>query len=151
MDREIEMIDELHSNKEHFLARVQQELKRAQRYLCFVSYINIDTAKYNKTGEVENTSSNTEFYRKLRKLLRKSLRQTDIISGFNKGNICILLVETHKDGANKVGNRLHETIKYLLHEMFNSPLNWKVNISSGSFPDNENTPNSFYNRINSIL
>ncbi len=151
MDCEIEMIDELHVNKDNFLARVRQELKRAQRYLNFVSYINIDTTKYSKTSEAENTNPNSEFYRKLRKLLRKSLRQTDIISGFNKGNICILLIETHKDGANKVGDRLQETIKYFLHEMFNSPLNWKVNISLGSFPDDENTPNSFYDRINSSL
>ena len=151
MDQKFEALDNLHCNNDYFLSRVQQELKRSQRYLSFVSYINIDTTRFNKSGEIENTSPNNEVYIKLRKLIISSLRQTDIISGFNNGKICLLLVETQKDGADKVKQRLQESIKYFLHEMFNSPLNWRVDMNIGSFPDDENTPTSFYEIINSTI
>lgn len=147
MESKIETLDKLHNNKDFFLSRVQQELIRAQRYLSFVSYINIDTTRLNKNGEIENTNPNNEIYIKLRKLIRGSLRQTDLISGFNNGKICLILVETQKDGAEKVGVRLQESIKYYLHKMFNSPLNWRVDMKIGGFPDDNNTPNSFLKTI----
>jgi GGDEF domain-containing protein len=151
MDNKLKILDELHANKEYFLSRVQQELKRAQRYLSFISYIRIDTSRLSKSGEINHLGPNNDVHNKLRSLIRKSLRQTDIISGFNDGKICLLLVETHKDGAEKVKERLQESIKYFLHEMFNSPVNWKVDFKIGSFPDGSSSPNSFYKIINSAL
>lgn len=149
MEPENDIMDELNTKKDFFLSRVMQELKRAQRYLSFVSYINIDASRFNKASEIDSTSANIEIYRKLRMFLHSSLRQTDIISGFHDGKINILLIETHKEGAGIVRNRLQESIKYFLHEMFNSPMNWRVEIHHGSFPDDENTPNIFYERIES--
>jgi len=149
MEPENDIMDELNTKKDFFLSRVRQELNRAQRYLSFVSYINIDASRFNKASEIDSTSSNIEIYRKLKKLLSSSLRQTDIISGFHDGKISILLIETHMEGAGIVRNRLQESIKYFLHEMFNSPMNWRVDIYHGSFPDDENTPNIFYERIES--
>lgn len=147
MDRETEILDEMHIEKKHFLSRVQQELKRAQRYLSFISFIKIDTNRFSKGEEIESDELNSEIYLKIRKLVRKTIRQTDIISGFNKGKICVLLIETQKNDADIVKNRLQESIKYFLHEMFDSPMNWRVDIHLGSFPDDKNTPNSFYDSI----
>ncbi|MCD6163445.1 MAG: diguanylate cyclase [candidate division Zixibacteria bacterium] len=151
MDRETEILDELYKERDNFLSRVQQELKRAQRYLSFISFIKIDTTRFNKTGDIEIPNLNSETSRRMKTLLRKTIRQTDIISGFNDGKICILLVETQKDGADIVKNRIQESIKYFLHEMFDSPMNWRVDIRLGSFPDNKSTPNSFYDSIRTSL
>lgn len=151
MDQDIKIQDELNSKPGNFLARVKQELKRAQRYLNFVSYINIDTKNLGLAEEVSEQNHNLEIFTKLRKHIRDSIRQTDLISGFNNGRISLLLIETNKDGVAIVRNRLQESIKYFLHEVVESPMNWKVNIRTGSFPDDEHTPKSFYEKMQSAL
>jgi PleD family two-component response regulator len=151
MDRDLEILDKIYNEPDNFLSRVYQELKRAQRYLNFVSYAIIDAQKLEVNGNGPGHNNNTELFDKLRIHIRNSIRQTDIVSGFNKGKLSVLLVETNKDGAGTVKNRLQESIKYFLHEAVESPLNWKVNIDTGSFPDNGNTPNSFYDFINKTL
>ena len=151
MGSDLEVMDEICDKPDYFLSRVNQELKRAQRYLSFVSYLNIDTQKLGSNEEPVINMQNPDLLNKLRKHIRKAVRQTDLISGFNNGKLSVLLVETNKEGAEIVKNRLRDSIKYFLHEIVESPMNWKVNIDSGSFPGNESTPNSFYDRINAML
>ncbi len=151
MDKETRLIDRIYSAPENFLSRVSQELKRAQRYLSFVSYLNIDTKHLGVNEDSSNGGISLEVYDKIRQHIRNSIRQTDIVSGFQDGRVSVLLVETNKPGAEIVRNRLQQSIKYYLHEIVESPMNWKVNIKTGSFPDDEHTPNSFYQKINSTL
>ncbi|NLI16121.1 MAG: diguanylate cyclase [candidate division Zixibacteria bacterium] len=150
MDLEIEILDRLYNSTENFMSRTSQELKRAQRYLDFLSYLIVDTS-HLKNIEFDNSRSGNDFYRKLRHHIRISIRQTDIISGFNKGKICILLVDTPAEGATAVERRLQESIRYFLHEIINSPKNWKVEIVSNCFPTDNATPSSVLDNIRSAL
>jgi len=151
MDQEQELLDNIYSQRENFLSRANQELLRAQRYLNFLSFVNIDTRNLNITDENVTHNPNIEIYRKLKLHIRNSIRQTDVISGFKNGNICVLLVETNKEGVDIVKGRLDESIKYFLHEVAESEKNWRVTMTSGSFPDIDHTPNIFYGKINKAL
>jgi GGDEF domain-containing protein len=151
MTSDSEILDKVYNVNESFLARANQELLRAQRYLNFVSYAMIDTSHLAKTGEIEGLNPSTEFYKKLRKHIRVSLRQTDLISGFKDGRICVLLIETSGDGIKVVTERLQESIRYFLHELIKSPKNWRVEIHTGSFPSNDATPNTFLQKIKTDL
>ena len=151
MNQERETLDELYSRRDNFLSRANQELLRAQRYLNFLSFVSIDTKNLHGDNDENEGGANIEIYRKLKRHIRDSIRQTDVISGFNKGNICILLVETNKEGVSIVTDRLQESIKYFLHEVVESALNWRITLTSGSFPDVDHTPNSFYEKLNSVL
>jgi len=151
MDKEVEILDEVYNTRDNFLARVGQELKRAQRYLNFLSYIDIDATRLNKKEDVDISRTDSEFYRRIKKHIRSCIRQTDIMSGFSNGRICLLLVDTPRKGAEVVKQRLQQSIKYFLHEKVRSPLSWRTVIESGSFPDDEMSPNSFYEKVNSFL
>jgi diguanylate cyclase (GGDEF)-like protein len=150
MDLEIEILDKLYNSNDNFISRASQELKRAQRYLDFLSYLSIDMSHLNDV-EFESSHSGNDFYRKLRRHIRTSVRQTDILSGFNNGKICILLLDTPGEGAMIVGNRLQDSIRYFLHEVINSPKNWKVEIKSNCFPTDTATPASVLDDIRSLL
>ncbi|MCP4583400.1 MAG: diguanylate cyclase [candidate division Zixibacteria bacterium] len=151
MSQELKPLDKIYSQRDNFLSRANQELLRAQRYLNFLSFVSIDTKNLHAAGENKSSNPNIEIYRKLKRHIRDSIRQTDIISGFNNGNICILLVETNKEGVSIVKERLDESIKYFLHEVAESALNWRVTMTSGSFPDIDHTPNTFYGKLNKVL
>ena len=147
----MKILDDLYSQPENFLSRVSQELKRAQRYLNFVSYINIDTSRMNVTDNLPVNGQNLELFDKLRQHIRKTIRQTDIISGFVNGKISLLLIETNKNGAEIVKQRLQDSIKYFLHEIVEAPHNWRISLYAGSFPDDEHTPNSFFDKLSTAL
>lgn len=151
MDNDMKILDDLYSQPENFLSRVSQELKRAQRYLNFVSYINIDTSRMNVTDNLPVNGQNLELFDKLRQHIRKTIRQTDIISGFVNGKISLLLIETNKNGAEIVKQRLQDSIKYFLHEIVEAPHNWRISLYAGSFPDDEHTPNSFFDKLSTAL
>lgn len=148
MDQDFERLDEIYSDQGNFVLRARQELQRAQRYLNFISFLKIDASRLAKNGEIEDDGPNSEIYRKLKLHLRESLRQTDVLSGFKEGIICVLLIETDKSGAQEVKKRLNENIRYFLHQLVQSPLNWRVDINSGSYPDDKATPNSFLDSLN---
>jgi len=150
MDLEIEILDKLYNSSENFISRANQELRRAQRYLDFISYLSVDTSHLDN-NELGDTRAGNDFYRKLRRHIRTSIRQTDIISGFNNGKICILLVDTSGEGASIVSDRLQENIRYFLHEIINSPKNWKVEIKSACFPTDSATPADVLKDIRAIL
>jgi GGDEF domain-containing protein len=150
MDLEIEILDRLYSVNENFIARTSQELRRAQRYLDFVSFLSVD-ASHIKESELNETNPNGEFYRKLRRHIRNAIRQTDVISGFSKGKICVLLVDTPGEGVKSVSDRLQESIRYFLHEIINSPRHWRVEIHSDSFPGDGSTANTFLSKIRAFL
>lgn len=151
MNKEIETLDEIYSQRVNFLSRANQELLRAQRYLNFLSFVRIDTKALNSGTDIKNGSPDIEAYRKLKQHIRSSIRQTNIISGFNQGTICVLLIEANKDGVDLVKDRLQESIRYFLREVFDSAVNWRVTISSGSFPNIDSTPNSFYEKLDIAL
>jgi diguanylate cyclase (GGDEF)-like protein len=151
MNNEIDTLDEIYSQRANFLSRTRQELLRAQRYLNFLSFVRIDTKTLNAAHDSKTANPDIEVYRKLKHHIRSSIRQTDIISGFNAGTICVLLIEANKEGVELVKDRLQESLRYFLHEVFDSAMNWRVSISTGSFPDVDNTPNSFYAKLDAAL
>jgi len=144
-------LDEIYSQRINFLSRANQELLRAQRYLNFLSFVRIDTKALNSGNDFIDGSPGIGAYRKLKQHIRSSIRQTDIISGFNNGTICVLLIEANQEGVDLVKDRLQESIKYFLREVFDSAMNWRVTLSTGSFPDIDSTPNSFYEKLNTAL
>jgi hypothetical protein len=150
MDLDTEILDKLNDSNDNFIARASQELKRAQRYLDFISCLSVDASHLDE-DDFRDANFESEFYRKLRRHIRKSIRQTDIISGFSNGKVCVLLIDTPTDGAGMVSQRLQESIRYFIHEIINSPKNWKVDIKSASFPGNNLTPNSLLSEIRAIL
>lgn len=137
---DIEILDAIYENGENFLARASQELKRAQRYLSFVSYLTVECQNSISFGD-------RKLCENLRKYIRGNIRQTDIISGFHNGKLCLLLIETGYDGAEIVGRRLEETIKMFMQESPGVSPKWRIKISGGSFPDGQASPNDVLIRL----
>ena len=77
--------------------------------------------------EVENIQTNKHHSQALAYLLRKRVRVCDFIGWFGE-NICLLLTDTHKEGAHILAKSLsHETIPKeisLNYKVFTYPSHW---------------------------
>jgi GGDEF domain-containing protein len=117
-----------------FKARAQEELRRAKRYATFVSIVSMDLSNIDAVSDIEKYDNYDEFISSFRKLIKGSIRETDLLSISNRRRIFILLVDTPKDGASALIKRLKNTIKYFLADNIRSPLNWRIPMKEYCFP-----------------
>jgi GGDEF domain-containing protein len=127
-------MDKLYSDLMTFKARVQEELRRAKRYATFVSMVSMDLSRVEGAGDIDNYKSYDDFIMSLRKLLRGSIRESDILSISEKHRVLILLMDTPREGALALVDRLAKTLRYFMANNIKSPLNWRVPMKEYSFP-----------------
>jgi GGDEF domain-containing protein len=106
--------EDLYRPHQMFGLRAKEELKRAERYADFLSLVVIDITsliKFARKYGVQDLASPNELPGNLESVIRKSVRETDIVSGFEKNRLGLLLFETPIDGANCLVQRLGAEIK----------------------------------------
>jgi GGDEF domain-containing protein len=134
--------ESMYNNLEIFKARATEEIKRARRYPTFISLLLLDVSHVNSSGEIENFSDLNQFYISLRDLVKKSVRETDLISSNGSGKIAILLIETPREGALAFSERLKKSVRYFLCNNTRSPVNWRVPTKESYFPGSTEEDNS---------
>ena len=140
----------MQGTNEYFKNRVKEEIHRVKRYPSFVSLLSLDLSHINTDDEIENFESLEQFYAALKQLISHSVRETDLISDIHNGKISILLIETPKEGASILLDRLKKSLKYFLCNNTKSPANWRVPSSEASFPDQNNDESGFISAISDI-
>ena len=127
--------DGIYSDPLAFKARALEEISRAKRYATFVSMVSVDLSHADIQDEIENYSSYDDFMASLRKLVKASIRETDLVSDYDRHKISILLLDTAKEGASSLADRLRKLIRYFMCSNIKSPINWRVPIKEYYFPD----------------
>ena len=150
VSRPNKIFDNIYSNSALFKARAIEEIKRARRYSSFLSLISVDLSHIDTVGEMEKFTNFEDFMSSMRKFVRKSIRETDLISCTPQKHIWILLVETPTEGAMVVSGRLKKTIRYFLCDNIKSPINWRVPIKEYNFPTNLGDNGGIMAAINEI-
>ena len=144
-DRITDHLVEFHRAHKIFAQRVQQELKRAERYCEFLSLMVIDITSLSKFARKKARLGPgwQTLEENLENTIRRSVRETDIVSKFEKGRLALLLTETPKEGANCVRRRLTEELKMFVSSSFKVPQGWEAPAEIVSFPDKENGKERF--------
>jgi GGDEF domain-containing protein len=143
-------LESMYNDLGTFKARATEEIKRAKRYPTFISLVLMDVSHINSSTELENFSDLDQFHFGLGDLVRKSVRETDLISNNGSGKIAILLIETPKEGASAFAERLKKTVKYFLCNNTKSPVNWRVPTRESYFPGSTREDNSILGVLESI-
>lgn len=135
---------------EYFRIRAREELQRVRRYPSFVSLLSFDLSHIDTSDEIENFETLEQFYSALKDLIAHSIRETDLISDIRNGKIAILLLETPREGAEILLDRLKKSVRYFLCNNTKSPANWRVPSKETSYPDQNKDENSFISAISDI-
>lgn len=143
-------LDTMYNNLDLFRARIEEEIKRARRYPTFISLVYVDVSHVSSPQEIENFLEIEKFHASLRNLIRKTIRETDLLSSDGSGKIAILLLETAREGATAFSKRLKKTIKYFLANNTVSPVNWRVPIAESCFPDSRGKDEGLLNLLDSM-
>ncbi len=121
----------------YFKRLIRQELKKARRHQQPLSLILLKLPSKDIVAE-----GFEPFYFELIRLLRKSLREEDLL-GRENGNLGILLQQTDQSGSQNLGKRLSTLIQTLPSFQTNSSLQTLFNESAFqyyTFPDQSDIP-----------
>jgi GGDEF domain-containing protein len=142
--------DRLYKDPMAFKARALEEIRRAKRYATFVSMIALDLTHIDAFSDIEKFKSYEDFIASFRKLIRGSIRETDILGIYNRNRAFILLLDTPREGAEVLEERLKTSLRYFMAGYIKSPLNWHVPMKEYSFPNASNEDLGFQAFIDNI-
>lgn len=149
---EINDLNSLFRSHQNFSLRALQELKRAERYSEFVSLILIDLEKGLEVLSKKKKQAflSYDWEKDLYDLVKKEIRQTDIISGFENKKMALLLTETSQDGAKALANRLMDEILLHLAAERKKLLDPRSLMKIVSFPDKEKGKEKFLSVVETL-
>ena len=135
-----DQLTEFHRSHKIFGLRTKKELKRAERYCEFLSLLVVDIASLSKFAQRKDGTgqSSEKIQDALENVIRKSVRETDIVSKFENNLLALLLPETPKEGANCLSGRLKEGTRAFASSLIKLPQNWEAPVEMVSFPDKDN-------------
>ena len=137
-------------NRRYFYLRLDEEIKRSSRYgrpFCLL-LMDLDNFKLinDSFGHLRGDRVLAEFAR----LLRESVRETDIACRYGGDEFALILPETDRKSSLKVANKIMEALKktYFGDDM---PLRLSISIGISSYPEDGNTPEELFNASDHAL
>lgn len=97
-------------NRRHFYSLAQREIERVVRYKRSVTALMLDIDHFKQVNDIHGHAVGDEALRAIANILRKSLREVDILGRFGGEEFAILLPETHPDKGRQVAERIRLAI-----------------------------------------
>lgn len=136
--QEMLYLDELSGlfNYRYLKVALEREIKRADRYATKLSLVFLDLDNFKAVNDTYGHLIGSKLLRELGHLLRRSVREVDVVIRYGGDEYTIILVETEPDMALKVAERLRRMIEkhnFLSREGYQIKLTASLGLAS--YPD----------------
>ncbi len=124
--------------EDSFAKRIEYELKRAERYRIFVSFLVFDLATIlDAIGDLSSAGENhrKSFIRSLNSVIGNSVREVDSVSNGNRMKIGVLCPETSRQGAEAAAKRIQSALSNYCLDHFKNSNEYFIPVEISSFPD----------------
>ncbi|NOY88908.1 MAG: diguanylate cyclase [FCB group bacterium] len=119
------------TSNDPFLAQVDIELQRAERYRIFISLIVLDLSFIKDLFPHQEIS----IIDNLMQMIGKHIRAIDNVSKMEKEKLALLFPETTRQGAEIASKRIVELVKGYLSEIKNKKFEQIIPLEMASYPD----------------
>ncbi|MFQ5905712.1 MAG: diguanylate cyclase [bacterium] len=125
-------------NHRYFQARIEEEIKRADRYSRPLSLIMVDVDYFKKYNDTHGHLMGDEVLKGVANTLKRWTRIIDVVSRYGGDEFTVLLPETDEEGAMTVAKRLKREIEETYFPLESSQPSGSITVSMGiaSFPEN---------------
>jgi diguanylate cyclase (GGDEF)-like protein len=137
--REISITDELTSlyNYRYFRLRLRDEVFRSQRTGRPLSLVILDVDYFKNYNDTLGHPAGDQVLKQIAKILRNSIRDTDVAARYGGEEFCVILPEVDRNGARIFAERLRKAIED--HPFYKEEIqpNGKLTVSAGAatYPD----------------
>ncbi|GAJ23883.1 unnamed protein product, partial [marine sediment metagenome] len=119
-----------------FQSKLDEELRRAQRYQESLSLIMMDIDGFKSINDSYGHIAGDEALKEVAQILKKICREVDIIARYGGEEFTIILPTTDKEGAFYVAERIRKAIKnYEFKSPREEPIRLTVSCGVVSYPE----------------
>ncbi|MBF0431596.1 MAG: diguanylate cyclase [Fibrobacteria bacterium] len=97
-------------NKRYLLLKLQEEFKRSQRYAIRTGIIFLDIDLFKKINDSYSHAAGDYALRQIGKILKKSVRATDIVTRYGGEEFVVITPSTKSFGAAYIANKIREAV-----------------------------------------
>lgn len=128
-------------NFRYFQDRFKEEFRRAKRYNHNLALLMCDIDYFKNYNDTNGHEAGNEVLRKLAQIMMSLVRDVDFVARYGGEEFILLLIETSKDGALVVAEKLRQTVEKenFLHQEKQPNGNLTVTIGIAGFPEDVTT------------
>ena len=138
--RRLAITDELTGvhNHGYFRKRVEEEIKRADRYNRPLSLVMIDVDQFKEYNDIQGHQMGDEVLKGIANTLKRWTRLIDVVSRYGEDEFAVILPETDEEGSMTVARRLKRRIEDTYFPFESSQPSGCITVSMGiaTFPEN---------------
>lgn len=138
--RRLAITDELTGAHNHgyFRKRVEEEIKRADRYNRPLSLVMIDVDQFKDYNDIQGHQMGDEVLKGIANTLKRWTRLIDVVSRYGEDEFAVILPETDEEGSMTVARRLKKRIEDTYFPFESSQPSGCITVSMGiaTFPEN---------------
>ena len=121
--------------RRYLLERFEEEISRAQQAHLSLSFIMADLDYFKKCNDNFGHLVGDVVLKEVANILKKNVREIDLVARFGGEEFCVLLPEASKDGAYAVGERIRKTIEDCTIKAYDESIKITISMGVSSFPE----------------
>lgn len=122
--------------RRYFLERLAEEVKRAKQSRMNLSFIMADLDYFKKCNDNFGHLVGDVVLKEVADILKKNVREIDLVGRFGGEEFCMLLPEADKAGAYLVGERIRKAVENHTIKAYDESVRITVSLGISSFPEN---------------
>ncbi len=123
-------------NHRFFVRRLNEEFKRAKRYNTDISYLMIDIDDFKKVNDTYGHQKGDIVLQKIARVIKKSVRETDVVGRYGGEEFAVLLPHTNKEDAFNLAQRIRKAVRNFKPDFFGEEALITVSVGVATFPEN---------------
>lgn len=127
-------------NRRYFDGRLEEEIRRAQRYARKFALEMVDIDHFKTLNDKYGHSCGDEVLKQVARIMKETTREADVVCRYGGEEFCILLIEIDEKSAHNHAERLRSAVASSPFTNGQGPLNETITVSVGVavFPEDAN-------------
>lgn len=122
-------------NRRYFLERFNEELGRSKKFKLKLSFLMVDIDNFKGFNDNYGHLAGDAILREITKIIKENIRQIDFMGRYGGEELSIILVETEKDKARIVCERIRQAVEARRIKVYDEELKVTISIGIAAFPD----------------
>ena len=118
-----------------FLKRLREEIERASHSKINLSFIMADLDYFKRCNDDFGHLTGDVVLKNVADILKKGVREIDLVARYGGEEFCILLPETDKQGAYAVGERIRKAVENHIIKAYDESVTITISLGISSFPE----------------
>jgi len=138
-------------NHRRFQERLEEEIKRAERYGEPLSLILLDIDHFKKVNDTYGHPAGDAVLKKLAALIRKTVREIDFPARYGGEEFALIILKSKAKDAEKIAERLRKTVQKRVIKTESTEISVTLSLGIASYPDDATTREELIERADQAL